>query len=102
MNVLCLCARVTPSCCQGPWTFIEYLQPLNTKLMFWEGKRSPVFLCAPAGELIERRVLRLKQLQDKARQLSSPKASWLIWLDSSSQVASLLHEDPLIHGVKRL
>lgn len=42
----------------------------------------------------------LKQLQDKPRQLSAPKASRLMWLDSSSQVVSLLHEDTLIHGVK--
>lgn len=44
----------------------------------------------------------LKQLQDKPRQLSAPKASQLMWLDSSSQVVSLLHEDTLIHGVKCL
>lgn len=47
MNGLCLCARITSSCCQGPCMFIEYLQPLNKtkKLVFWEGKRSPVFFC---------------------------------------------------------
>lgn len=41
------CARITSSCCQGPWMFIQYLQPPHKtqKLVFWEDKRSPVFFC---------------------------------------------------------
>lgn len=64
-----------------PWMFMEYLQPLNKtqKVSILGGQKvTSIFLCTPAGKLIERRVLRLKQLQDKPRQLSSLKASWLI------------------------
>lgn len=55
MSVLCLCGRVTSSCCQGPWAFIEYLQPQqNTKVNILGGQKvTSIFLCAPAGELIK-------------------------------------------------
>lgn len=104
-NGLCLCARITSSCCHGPWMFLRVFtaSQQNTEVSILGGQKvTSILLCSPAGKLIERRVLRLKQLQDKPRLLSSPKASWLIWLDSSSQVASLLHEDTLIHSVKWL